>query len=299
MSFELMKCWLNKSFSNDDLSDENVSDSQIEVNKAKFFGIHANNQQEKLELNDRRELKVYTPNSMNINIFPENLSNVPNYESAKLMEFNQVDRRVASPYAKTSNIDTFYKLIIDDNYVNTFLDDLSQRKDSEEIVGKMLIDLFKNFNFSPRKASEIANKITSLFGGDIQKYTHQKNPIVEAWRFSQFEAIKYAIGQGVYLWHLLVDKNKKNVMHYLSENNEFELAKQVVNSVMIAEVDSKTKHHILRSLIFSTSKDEFLTPKLLADPHRAVWKYLEKLEYFIIRQSIFRARISKCSEEDK
>lgn len=125
-----------------------------------------------------------------------------------------------------NDIDTSHILIKNDLFVNEFLAALCLEVRKEEYLSQLLIGWFKLFFDNFKKASEVADVIISVFGGDVLKSKNGINPILEAWSQNRFRWLEYVIERGlVKRWDKLIDKLGKNIFHYACEWNEYVVIK--------------------------------------------------------------------------
>lgn len=188
-----------------------------------------------------------------------------------------------------NDIDTSHILIENDLFVSDFLAVLSLEARKEEYLSKILIWLFKLFFENYNKAVKVADTIIDIFGGNVLQSRKGINPILEAWSEGRFQWVSYVIEKGVVIqWDKLVDQLGKNIFHYACECNEYGVIKKIIQHIF---KNNDTPYECLSNLIYKHCAVQGLPPKLYADPHRVIWKYLVYLEKLVSKQCFKQRKI--------
>ncbi|CAI2368142.1 unnamed protein product [Moneuplotes crassus] len=181
------------------------------------------------------------------------------------------------------DLDCAHMLVKDNTFIADLLNQIDEDYKRTRCTHYLLISCFKVYGKSPIKAADITDVILNILGGDVLSTLDDTTPILEACRVSKFSCVKYILEKKlVDNWQELVDQFGKNIFHYTCEFDEFDLTKNIIEDIMI----NQDPYKALGSMILKHCSSQGLTPKLYADPHRVICKYIVKIEKLVLKHTI-------------
>lgn len=133
-----------------DHSDENVSESNPDLNHASYFNVRAcgglaQQNKGKEEQKSRAEQLHQRANTSGFKVHKDLFEVIGNQPELSLLEFNQRDRNQMINYmnfTKTADVQEYYRNLQNDDFVNGFFDNIMGQDNTREVIIKMMIDLF-------------------------------------------------------------------------------------------------------------------------------------------------------------
>lgn len=117
--------------------------------------------------------------------------------------------------------------------MNEFLDEAANDIRKDEYVTQMLIDCFQLFGDGYKKCSLVADSLITIFGGNVLAFRLGRNPILEACSIGRFQCLHYVIqNKLITRWDKLIDSSGKNIFHYASEHNEYQVVREIVMHII-------------------------------------------------------------------